>query len=160
MNKIFSVLAAVLFCCGCVSVEYSGSTAEPRAENAPPIAVYRNKKEITRQYKVLGIATASGNYREVGSDRLIKALKEKAEKCGADAIVITDEKVTADQAQAVNSPSFTTAWDNDEVESNWQIINQDTDLGFVNNYRDSGTTTTSGSTNNFTRTISAEFLRY
>lgn len=160
MKKIFTLLAVMIALCGCVNIQYTGVTAEPYPDDAPPVAVFYDAARITRPYKVLGTATATANYREAGSDRMIDALKKKAKESGANAILITSHQVTAQWQEPVGSPSFTTAWDFDEMESNWRIINQDVDQGFVNNMRYSGSHTTSGSSNNFTRTIKAEFLRY
>ena len=159
MKKFFAVTAVIAFCCGCVNIEYAGTVAEAYPSTAP-VAVFYNASKITRSYKILGTATATANYREAGSDRMLEALKQRARESGANAILITSHRVVSGGATAENVPLFNTAWDYDEMEGNWRLINQDVDQGFVNNMRDSGSYTTSGSTNNFTRIIKAEFLRY
>ena len=160
-NLIFPVLAVLLvLCSGCVSIEYSGSVEPALAPDAPPVVVFYDAAKITRPYEVLGVATASANYREAGNDKIINALKEKARECGANAVLITSIRVEVSKMGSQTSSAFMTSWDYDEVESNWQLIYRDVDQGFVNNMRDGGSFTTDGSANNFTRVIRAEFLRY
>ncbi|MBE6356482.1 MAG: hypothetical protein E7058_05140 [Lentisphaerae bacterium] len=154
---IISVFAAAIFS-GCVNIEYTGECAQAVAEDAN-IAVFTDSAKITRKYTVLGQASASGNYQEVSRDRMIAKLKEKAAECGANAILIVEHQVRADQEAAVSNPTFTTALDFDETEGNWRQIYKDVDRDFVNTRRNR-TSTTAGSSNHFTRIIRAEFLRW
>lgn len=157
--KIFAALsAAVLLLAGCVNIKYTGAVAEPAADNVN-IAVFTDSAGIKRAYTVLGKATASGNYQEVSRDRMIAKLKEKAAECGANAILIVEHQVRADQEDASSNPAFTTALDYDDTEGNWRQIYKDVDRDFVNPQRNR-TSTTAGSSNNFTRIIRAEFLRW
>ena len=160
MNKIFAVAILTAIFCGCVNIEYTGQTA-PRQNTGARIAVFTDPARITRPYTVLGSATASGNYREVNTQTMLDKLREKAAECGANAILITDHRVVADPNEpVVNNPSFMTSLDYDDTDGgDWRQIYADVDRNFVNPYRNFSTTT-SGSTNNFTRIIRAEFLRY
>ena len=158
MKKIAAFLFAAVVFCGCVNVEYDGKCASPVAKDVK-IAVFTDSAKITRPYTVLGKATASGNYQEVSRDRMIDKLQEKAAECGANAILIVEHQVRADQEAPVSTPAFTTALDFDETEGNWRQIYKDVDRDFVNTNRNR-TSTTAGSSNNFTRIIRAEFLRW
>lgn len=158
MKKLFAFTAVAMLFCNCVSVEYSGTTAEIR-ENGAQIGVFTDSARISRPYTVLGTATASGNYQDVSRDRMIEKLKERAAECGADAILIVEHQVIADADAASSNPAFMTAYDYDNTEGNWKQLYEDVDRNFVNTSRNR-TSTTAGSSNNFTRVIRAEFLRY
>ncbi|MBE6375048.1 MAG: hypothetical protein E7050_01160 [Lentisphaerae bacterium] len=158
MKKLFAFIAAAAFFCGCVNIEYSGTTAGVRESDAQ-IAVFTDSARITRSYTVLGTATASGNYQDVSRDRMIEKLRDKAAQCGADAILIVEHQVTADDNAPAANPAFMTAYDYDTTEGNWKQLYEDVDRNFVNTNRNR-TSTTAGSSNNFTRIIRAEFIRY
>ena len=158
MKNLFSFAAIAVLLCGCVNIEYSGTTAAVR-ETSNKIAVFTDSAKILRPYSVLGTAVASGNYQEVSRDRMIEKLCAKAAECGADAILIVEHQVRNDDNEAAANPTFMTAYDYDTTEGNWKQIYQDVDRNFVNTRRNK-TTTTAGSANYFTRVIRAEFIRY
>ena len=158
MRKIFAFAAAAILC-GCVSIEYNGQTAAPLADDIQ-VAVFNDPGRITRPYTVLGQASARGDYRETGSDRLIAKLRDKAAKCGANAIIITEHQVIADASgQISTSPKFSSDIKRIDTGSSWETISEGSDLYFANSKRNK-TVTTAGSVNNFTRIIRAEFIKY
>jgi len=158
MRKFFAVMFTAVLC-GCVNIEYNGQTAAPLADDMQ-VAVFSDPGRITRPYTVLGQASASGDYRETGSDRLIAKLRDKAAKCGANAIIITEHQVIADDSgQISTSPKFSGSPERVDTGNSWNAISEDSDLNFANSKRHTPVTT-SGSVNNFTRIIRAEFIRY
>ncbi|MBR7120628.1 MAG: hypothetical protein IKC94_00115 [Lentisphaeria bacterium] len=160
MSRIFVLCALAAFLGGCVNIEYTGKTFQ-RQETDAQIAVFTDPGRITRPYTVLGTATASGNYREVSSDRMLCKLREKAAECGANAILITDHRVVVTDNGSVNGdPAFMTSLDYNETDGgDWRQIYADVDRNFVNPGRNLSTMS-GGNVNNFKRIIRAEFLRY
>ena len=119
-----------------------------------------NPQDRYFKYMYVGQASASGDYRETGSDRLIAKLRDKAAKCGANAIIITEHQVIADDSgQISTSPKFSGGPERVDTGNSWNAISEDSDLNFANSKRHTPVTT-SGSVNNFTRIIRAEFIRY
>ena len=157
MKKTAVMFLAALIC-GCVNIEYQGKTAQLRKGDAM-IAVFTDSAKIKTPYTVLGQAIASGSYQEVSRDRMVDKLKDKAAECGADAILIVEQQVRFKEGNVAVNPAFMTAFDYDETEGNWKQLYEDVDRNFVNVNRNR-TSTSAGSTNNFTRIIRAEFLRY
>ena len=92
-------------------------------------------------------------------DRMIEKLRNNAGRCGADAILIVEHQVVTDDNIPAANPAFMTAYDYDTTEGNSKQLYADVDRNFVNTNRNR-TSTTAGSSNNFTRIIRAEFIRY
>ena len=158
MKKSSLLLSALLtLCSGCISVEYSGEKLAQKAVSAK-LAVFSDSAAVKKNYSVLGVATVSGNYRDVSRDRMIGKLRDEARKCGADAILIVEQQVVPENDNA-SDPVFMTAFDYDDTSQSWSQLYRDVDRNFVNPDRNRSQTT-AGSVNNFKRVIRAEFLRF
>ena len=146
------MLAAVLFC-GCVSYEYSGESVQPVTGR---VEVFTDSAKIKTAYQVLGRAVVSGNYRDVSRERMMKTLIEKAEKSGADAILIVEQQVLP--SGTVSRPMFDTAWDFNDTNRSWSQIERDVDItyGEVGHKQPQNIQTV----NSYRRIIRAEFLKY
>jgi len=83
--KLWNIfLFAILIAIGCASVNYVGKSFDPTMK----VAVYFDKKEIKREYTVIGQAIGSGTF-GASNEKIQKKLIEEAKKNGADAILIT-----------------------------------------------------------------------
>ena len=135
-------LACLALLAGCVNFQYVGETESPSGNE---VSVYTDATRIGRSYRVLGQATASGDYRDVSRDRLLAKLKSEAESKGADAILISVE------------PRFNTAYDYDGETSNWRQIQRDVDLNYGQIRGSLEEVRTNAS---YIRILRAEFLKY
>lgn len=156
--KHFAFLFIVAMFCGCVNIEYTGKTAEPR-DNDVLIVIFTDPAKVGKKYTVLGEASASGNYREVSRDRMISKLRDKAAECGADAIIIKEQQVIFDENKADNRGSFRSAFDQDNGPDSWKPFADSVDRDYVNTSRGRNANA-NGSNSCFTRIIRAEFIRY
>lgn len=156
MNKMMTLIMIAVsgaFLCGCVSYEYSGESVTPVTEN---VDVFSDSAKITKGYRVLGRAVVSGNYRDVTREKMMQTLTEKAEKCGADAILIVEQQVLP--AGTVSRPMFDTAFDFNDTNRSWSQIERDVDItyGEINKNRPLNMRSVS----TYRRIIRAEFLKY
>lgn len=154
----FAVLLILLMLCGCVRIEYTGKTAEPR-NNDVLIVIFSDPAGVGKKYTVLGEASVSANYREVSRDRMIAKLRDKAAECGADAIIITEQQVIFDENKADNRSTFRSAFDQDKGPDSWKPFADSVDRDYVNTNR-SRNANANGSNSCFTRVIRAQFIRY
>ena len=136
MKKSVFVLAVAIFSAlisGCVSYSYEGKTATP--VKAPEyIRIFNDASQIKRKYTVLGTATVSGYSQDVSCNRMLEKLRYEAHKCGATAILLTDQQLVSVSSDADAQP-FTTAFDSDDTDRNWRQIYQDVDQNFANTSR-------------------------
>ncbi|MBR2509649.1 MAG: hypothetical protein IKB71_07865 [Lentisphaeria bacterium] len=90
--KILSVfvLAAVLFFCGCVNVDYVGQRL-PERDSSEYIHIYPSMEEVPTEYKVLGRGKVM-TPNSYDLDKLDAVLTEKAQEVGADAVAIASKK--------------------------------------------------------------------
>lgn len=114
--RAFRSLAAALLLCGltsCTKIVYDGTTFPATVQ----VEVYRDIKDIPREYEVMGLIKASGKGLFSGSSlesKLIKAARQK----GADAILFevsgestTEGRVTPDErGMGKLSATETTKW--------------------------------------------------
>ena len=129
------------------------------AKRSPPPATRSpsTPTRIGRSYRVLGQATASGDYRDVSRDRLLAKLKSEAESKGADAILITEQQVVSKSESRSVEPRFNTAYDYDGETSNWRQIQRDVDLNYGQIRGSLEEVRTNAS---YIRILRAEFLKY
>lgn len=131
------------------------------AKRSPPPATRSpstpTRPGISRSYRVLGQATASGDYRDVSRDRLLAKLKSEAESKGADAILITEQQVVSKSESRSVEPRFNTAYDYDGETSNWRQIQRDVDLNYGQIRGSLEEVRTNAS---YIRILRAEFLKY
>ena len=153
----FAVLLVLLMICGCVRIEYTGKTAEPR-NNDVLIVIFSDPAGVGKKYTVLGEASVSANYREVSRDRMIAKLRDKAAECGADAIIITEQQVVFDENKAGKQGAFRSAFDQNNGQDNKPFADS-IDRDYVNTDR-SSRVNANGSNSCFTRIIRAQFIRY
>ena len=149
----FALTAAIVLLTGCVSYEYSGENGGAETDN---VGVFTDSARISRPYRVLGRAVVSGNYRDVSRERMMETMISRAQKCGADAILIVEQQVIP--AGEVSRPIFDTAFDFNEKNHSWQQLDRDFDL----TYGEVGRKKASNieSVNSYRRIIRAEFLKY
>ena len=147
-------LACLALLAGCVNFQYVGETESPSGNE---VSVYTDATRIGRSYRVLGQATASGDYRDVSRDRLLAKLKSEAESKGADAILITEQQVVSKSESRSVEPRFNTAYDYDGETSNWRQIQRDVDLNYGQIRGSLEEVRTNAS---YIRIIRAEFLKY
>ena len=146
--------ALVLLLAGCINFQYPGESAPPVTEE---VTVFTDATKIRRTYRVLGEATASGDYRDVSRDRLLDKLRSEAASKGADAILITEQQVVPKSESRSVEPRFNTAYDYDSGSSNWRQIQQDVDM----NYGSVRGSLEEVSVNaRYVRVLRAEFLKY
>lgn len=134
--------------------QYVGETESPSGNE---VSVYTDATRIGRSYRVLGQATASGDYRDVSRDRLLAKLKSEAESKGADAILITEQQVVSKSESRSVEPRFNTAYDYDGETSNWRQIQRDVDLNYGQIRGSLEEVRTNAS---YIRILRAEFLKY
>lgn len=147
-------LACLTLLTSCVEFQYAGETESPAGNE---VSVYTDADSIGRAYRVMGRATASGDYRDVSRDRLLARLKSEAETKGADAILLTGQQVVPKSESHSVAPRFNTASDYDGETSNWQQIQRDVDL----NYGQIRGTLEEVRTNaSYVRILHADFLKY
>ena len=148
------LFALTLLLAGCVNFQYEGESAMPETEE---VTVFTDATRIRRAYRVLGEATASGDYRDVSRDRLLDKLKREAGARGADAILITEQQVVPKSESRSLEPRFKTAYSYDGSASNWRQIQEDVDM----NYGSMRGSLEEVSVNaRYIRVLRAEFLKY
>ncbi len=148
------LFALTLLLAGCVNFQYEGESVLPETGE---VSVFTDATRIRRSYRVLGEATASGDYRDVSRDRLLDKLKREAGARGADAILITEQQVVPKSESRSVEPRFTTAYSYDGSASNWRQIQEDVDM----NYSSMRGNLEEVSVNaRYIRVLRAEFLKY
>ena len=157
MKNIFLLAAfsIMLFCSGCISYSYDGRS-ESVFTSADKVKYYTPENLPQQKYTVLGTASVSANYQDVSREKMIEKLKSEAASNGADAILITEQKVSPQHA--ASTPLFQTQFDYDDTSSSWRQINRDVDLNYGSAFGRTRQTTTGIST--YRRVIKAEFLRF
>ena len=154
MKRDLLLFALTLLLAGCVNFEYKGESAAPETEE---VTVFTDAARIRRAYRVLGEATASGDYRDVSRDRLLDKLKREAGARGADAVLITGQEVVPKSESRSMEPRFNTAGSYDGNASNWRQIQDDVDM----NYGSMRGSLEAVSVNaRYVRVLRAEFLKY
>ena len=143
---IWPLLALLLT--GCVSYEYHGIKEPPTTE----VTVYADGQSIAAKYILLGTATVSGNYPNVSYQTLLKKLQTEAMKNGANAVIISDDRIVPGKTQE-GQPLFYTAFDYDSMESYWQLLYQDVDWYFAGKNQIFTLTT-------YKRVIRADFVKF
>ena len=158
MKKFIGLIVGIaLWCgiCGCISYEYNGKKDEP-VKNIREIRVFNNAGRISFRYTVLGTAVVSAYSGDVSRDRMINKLKKEAERCGANAILIVEQRIVPVESDS-GSQQFTTAFDYDDSCQIWSMLYRDMDQNFVISPDTGNKNVTPGATR---RIIRAEFLRY
>ena len=151
--SFFALTAAIVLLTGCVSYEYSGETGGAETDK---VGVFTDSSKISRPYRVLGRAVVSGNYREVSREKMMETMISRAQKCGADAILIVEQQVIP--AGEVSRSMFDTAFDFDNTNSSWRQLDRDFDLTYGEVGRKKASKVES--VNSYRRIIRAEFLKY
>ena len=146
MKFYFLCAMLALALCGCVSYEYTGSKAQP-TEN---VTIFANRESVTEKFKLLGMATVSGNYQNVSRQMLLEKLQSEAGKNGANGVIIVEDRVIPGKSQS-GQPLFYTAFDYDDMERSWRQLYRDVDANFAG--KDQIETMTS-----YKRIIKAEFV--
>jgi len=126
MNKIFSILALALAVgCSSISVDYQGENGASAPTSAlilsePPAGAVK-----------LGSAVATSKAEEVGRKLLEDALVEKADKVGADYVVVTNYRVAPRRMNRLLWEDSAEIWANESAEtSNWDYMERDFDGGY------------------------------
>ncbi len=158
MKKFLTVFVFAVLFCGCINIQYNGKTADKKAGDVL-VAVFANADKVNRKYTILGEAEASGNYLETSRDDMIAKLREKARECGADAIIIKEQKVVSESGKEISGGVFRSAFDQEGTPENWQNFARTVDRDYVNTNR-SANNTASGTNRNMTRIIKAVFITY
>lgn len=84
MKKIIFLLVAVLVAASsCTKIDYVGEEFPPTAH----VEQFFSASDVTREYKVMGYIVASAPDM-VSAEKMHKKLVEKAQKVGADAIIV------------------------------------------------------------------------
>ncbi len=84
MKKILFMLAiALVVASGCTKIDYVGEEFAPTAH----VEQFFSANDVTRDYKVMGYIVASAPDM-VSAEKMHKKLIEKAQKVGADAVII------------------------------------------------------------------------
>ena len=148
MKKKYIWLLLVLLLSGCVLYEYHGIKEPPTTE----VTVYADGQSVTAKYVLLGTATVSGNYPNTSRQTLLKKLQTEAMKNGANAVIITEDRIIPGKTQA-GQPLFYTAFDYDNMESYWRLLYQDIDWYFAGKNRIFTLTT-------YKRVIRADFVKF
>ncbi|MDR0933251.1 MAG: hypothetical protein LBM70_09575 [Victivallales bacterium] len=154
VKPIFLLFVLFTVATGCVNFNYRGESSTPSANEA---VVFTDATKIGKSYRVLGEATASGDYRDVSRDRLLNKLKKEAAAKGADAILITEQQVVPQSESRSVEPRFNTAYDYDSDSSNWRQIQQDVDVNYGNAC---GSLEEVSVNARYIRILRAEFLKY
>lgn len=146
--------AAFLFLNACMNIDYKGETLPATTK----VEIFTDKAKITKPFKVIGKAMASGPYDKYPLDEMKNALKEKAMESGADAILITSHEVLPDdQVRRDQFYSATVGKSvNDDSTDDISRIRQD----FDKNYGQYGQSDKKSEVRTYKRVIKAEFLKY
>jgi len=84
-DAMISLILISLGLFACSHVNYIGKSYEPTSQ----VDIFFSKEEVKREYQIIGYAIGAGQI-FVSTNRLQKALIEKAKSNGADAILITE----------------------------------------------------------------------
>lgn len=91
MKFLFSMfLLLLLFCSGCVSVDYVGQRL-PERDSDEYIMIYPSMEEVPVEYKILGRGKVM-TPPSYDLDKLDALLTEKAQEVGAEAVAIASQK--------------------------------------------------------------------
>lgn len=153
IRQAILLLGCMTLLTGCISFEYDGETETGAPDE---VAVYDNSGNIRRPYRVFGRASVSGDYSDVSRDRLLNKLKSEAEERGADAILLTEQRVAPKSESRSVQSRFNSNADYDG-EGSLRQLRRDVDL----NYGRYGGSMEEVSTNaRYDRVIKAEFLKF
>jgi hypothetical protein len=92
MNKIGCIVLCVLgaFLSGCVSVNATRLEAGPPREAITPdrVRIYRTAQQVGRPYDEIALLNASGDYSMTNEAQMFEAMRKKAAKLGANAVIL------------------------------------------------------------------------
>lgn len=83
MLRLFLVLATLLVLAACTKIDYVGEEYAPTAH----VEQFFSTEDVAREYKVMGYVVATADDM-VSAEKMHKKLIEKAQKVGADAVII------------------------------------------------------------------------
>ncbi|MCP4180627.1 MAG: hypothetical protein GY756_22925 [bacterium] len=97
---IFLLFSLIIFSsCEIVNIKYSGEQFKPTKH----VELFFSKKNIKKNYEVMGQAYVSSE-NETVSNEIENAIKEKAERVGANAVVIQSYNIIPQQASLDGDP--------------------------------------------------------
>jgi hypothetical protein len=98
--KILFILSLlILSSCEIVNIKYAGEHLKPTKH----VDLFFSKKDISKNYEVMGQAYVSSENETVSSE-VENAIKEKAERVGANAVVIQSYNIIPQQASLDGDP--------------------------------------------------------
>jgi len=147
MKKYLSALAAALMLTGCIHFSYDGRKLD---EPSKEVTLFEQNQKIEYPYDVLGTAKVSADYDNVSRDRMEQKLLDRAMEYGADAVLITGEKVALEDTDVPMRSDFSIPGFSDSENSSTSAVRRD-----FQSYQGDGPTT-----NLYRRILTAEFIKY
>jgi len=161
-NLLLLAVLSVFLLAGCVSYQYKDMTQGKKfPANEGTVKIYTESAKVPKKYEILGEATVSGNYQNVGVDRMIGKLKSEAQKRGASAVLITERQVIPYSMDMGDVPKQA-AFDQDNSNHTWSDLGTEIDqnikdISFGKKKQQQPSTSPRA---DFKRIIRAQYLRY
>lgn len=105
MRRSMSAVWLGLILSGCINtsaVKLGSLVQFPPVEPAD-VQVFQKEDDVTGKYDKVALITAEGNYSYANDERMVKAMKKKAGKLGANAIVLGEFKDPSTAGKVANA---------------------------------------------------------